>query len=115
SSFVPCPRGSGRWERVLYPGAGGLRLHAWLVPRHGGAVLLPPWRGPRLLAQLSQERIRREIRHFAQSMQCNMFALKLGPLDKNDNRIRAVGDEISKIVTNSDDVHLEFHWMFRHL
>src|SRR5208282_1827437 len=68
-----------------------------------------------LLAQLSQERIRREIRHFAQSMQCNMFALKLGPLDKNDNRIRAVGDEISKIVTNSDDVHLEFHWMFRHL
>src|SRR5208282_3832630 len=49
SSFAPCPRGSGRWERVLYPGAGGLRLHAWLVPRHGGAVLLPPWRGPRLL------------------------------------------------------------------
>jgi len=48
-------------------------------------------------------------------MQCNMFALKIGPLDKNDNRIRAVGDEISKIVTNSDDVHLEFHWMFRHL
>jgi hypothetical protein len=71
------------------------------------------WKG--WLAQLSQERIRREIRHFAQPMQCNMFALKLGPLDKNDNRIRAVGDEISKIVTNSDDVHLALHWMFRHL
>jgi hypothetical protein len=41
-----------------------------------------------------------------------MFVLKLGPLDKNDNRIRAAGDEISKIVTNSDDVRLEFHRMF---
>jgi len=41
-----------------------------------------------------------------------MFVLKLGPLDKNDNRIRAVGDEISKIVTNSYVAHLEFYWMF---
>ena len=48
-------------------------------------------------------------------MQYDMFALKLGPLDKNDNRIRAVGDEISKIVTNSDFAHLDFHWMFWHL
>ena len=70
---------------------------------------------PDPLAQLSQERIRREIRHFAQSVQCNIFGLKLGPLDKNDNRIRAVGDEISKIVTNSVVVHLEFQWMFWHL
>src|SRR5271157_4462505 len=53
------------------------------------------------LSRLSQERIRRETRHFAQSVQSNMFVLKLGPLDKNDNRIRAGGDEISKIVTNS--------------
>ena len=67
------------------------------------------------LTRLSQEGIRREIRHFAQSVQSNMFVLKLGPLDKNDNRIRAVGDEISKIVTNSDVAHLEFQWMFWHL
>jgi hypothetical protein len=67
------------------------------------------------LARLSQERIRREIRHFAQSVQFNMFVLKLGPLERNDNRIRAVCDEISKIVTNSDVAHLEFHWVFWHL
>jgi len=48
-------------------------------------------------------------------VQSNMFVLKLGPLDKNDNRIRAVSDEISKIVTNSGVAHLEFQWMFWHL
>ncbi len=34
------------------------------------------------LTRLSQERIRREIRHFAQSVQSNVFFLKLGPLGK---------------------------------
>ncbi len=68
-----------------------------------------------MLARLSQERIRREIRHSAQSVQSNIFVLKLGPLSKNDNRIRAIGDEISKIVTNSDVAHLEFQWRFWHL
>ena len=43
------------------------------------------------LARLSQERIRREIRHSAQLVQSNMFVLKLGPLGKNDNRIRPIG------------------------
>src|SRR5271157_3912309 len=102
--------GADYWCQSLMPPCGTrMNRKEHQIPR----IVQDPWTS--LLTQLSQERIRREIRHFAQSMQCNMFALKLGPLDKNDNRIRAVGDEISKIVTNSDDVHLEFHWMFRHL
>jgi hypothetical protein len=34
-------------------------------------------------------------------MQYNMVAVKLEPLDKNDNRIRAGDNDISIIVTNS--------------
>jgi hypothetical protein len=48
-------------------------------------------------------------------MQGNMSGLKLGPLDKNDNRIPAVGGEISTIVTNPEVACLDFQWMLWHL